>query len=193
MDAKTLLEKFENFENFKSKISPAQLLVEYGNIRRFHDVYKCDRITLFTITEAFPIKNKIAGMMYLHDWFTHLNDFLNINKGIQPKQIAQLSFMMYSKYGELCLADLKLIFEYILESRYGTFYGSVDTQRLSTSFYEYYRERADAFKRLQYEEAEMLKSKEKEEIITDYQLSDIARKTIENLQKNYGLPWTIKQ
>lgn len=142
---KQILEKYADWQKFVSDQSPEQLVVNYDFVNNFYDVYETSPISLKLLTDIYPRNGSYAGYEYLGLWLRYLNDFLNINKGLQPQYIKQLSYILYAKYNHFRISDLKLLFDYILESRYGTFYGSIDTQRVSSSFYEYNRERNDVF------------------------------------------------
>ncbi|MPN26132.1 hypothetical protein SDC9_173556 [bioreactor metagenome] len=79
--------------------------------------------------------------------------------------------MLYGRYNHFRLSDLKLLFDYILESRYGNFYGSIDTQRIVTSFFEYNREREETFAKIEERQRAAKKKAENEKPYTPPDLS----------------------
>lgn len=154
--------KYPNWNGFLSDQSPEQLLVNYDFVNNFSDIYTTSPITLNFLTDLYKLPKSYAGYEYLEKWLLFLNDFLNINKGLQPGIIKQLSYMLYARYNHFRLSDMKLLFNHILDSRYGTFYGSIDTQRIVSSFYEYSNERKDAFLKIEAKMAEEEKKKQRE-------------------------------
>lgn len=157
-----LLNSYPNWSDFVKNQSPEQLIVNYDFVSSIWDVYETSPITLNLLTEVYPLKQSFAGYEYLDNWLRYLNDFLNINKGLQTQYIKQLSYMLYAKYNHFRLSDLKLLFNYILESRYGTFYGSIDSQRIVSSFFEYNRERTNEFEKIEEKKREAAKKAEKD-------------------------------
>lgn len=154
--------KYPNWNGFLSDQSPEQLLVNYDFVNNFSDIYATSPITLNFLTNLYKLPKSYAGYEYLEKWLHFLNDFLNINKGLQPGIIKQLSYMLYARYNHFRLSDMKLLFNHILDSRYGTFYGSIDTQRIVSSFYEYNLERKDAFLKIKAKMDEEEKKRERE-------------------------------
>ena len=127
----------------------------------------------------------MCGLEYLAMYIAYMNVFLNINKGIPEHIIKQLGYIIYQRYNYFTLADLKLLFDHILESRYGTFYGSIDTQRIISSFYEYANERKAALIKLREAEVNRMKEEEqkrRKEYTT--QNLDVINRIMENLNIN---------
>lgn len=159
---KQIKQQFPTWQEFVKEQDPAQLIINYDSITRLSDIYDATPVTLQLIHEIYPLKNNSAGMNYLCAWLAFLNDFLNINKGIQQKYLNHLAYSLYAKYRYFKLADLKLLLDFILESRYGTFYGSIDTQRIVSSFFEYSRERNETFRKIDERIEEERKKQERE-------------------------------
>ena len=178
---KQVLGEYADWQKFVKGQSPEQLAVNYDFVNNLYDVYETSPITLKFLTELFPRKESYAGYEYLGLWLRYLNDFLNINKGLQTQYINQLSYILYAKYNHFRLSDLKLLFEFVLESRYGTFYGSIDTQRISSSFHEYNRERNEIFGKIREKEKE---AEKKEAYSKTATLPDFSR--LPNLAKLLG-------
>lgn len=158
---KEIHSKYPSWKGFLQDQSPEQLLVNYDFVNNFNDIYTTSPITLKFLTDLYKLPKSYAGFEYLERWLHFLNDFLNINKGLQPGVIKQLSYMLYARYSHFRLSDMKLLFNHILDSRYGTFYGSIDTQRIVSSFYEYSSERKDAFLKIEAKIAEEEKERER--------------------------------
>lgn len=167
---KQLQQTFPSWQAFVKAQDPKQLIVNYDSIRRLSDVYESTPVTLALLTDCYPLKETFAGLDYLSRWLTFLNDFLNINKGIPTQFLGQLAYTLYAKYNHFRLSDLKLLFDFILESRYGTFYGSIDTQRIVSSFFEYNRERNDVFRRIEEEEARRKKEEARKIELTEEEM-----------------------
>ncbi len=161
---KQIKEQYPTWQSFVKEQDPTQLIVNYDSISRISDVYDATPVTLEFLNSIYPLKNAAAGMNYLIGWLIFLNDFLNINKGIPQKFMNHLAYTLYAKYKHFKLADLKLLFDYVLESRYGTFYGSIDTQRIVSSFFEYNRERHEIFAKIEEKMNEEAKRLDRENI-----------------------------
>lgn len=157
-----IFDKYPSWPAFLQDQAPEQLIVNYDFVNNFNDVHSTSDITLKFLTELYKLKKSYAGYEYLERWLNFMNDFLNINKGLQPGVIKQLSYILYAKYSHFRLSDMKLLFNYILDSRYGTFYGSIDSQRIASSFYEYNLERKDAFLKIEAKIAEQEKKEERD-------------------------------
>lgn len=168
---KQLLQDYPTWQDFVKDQSPEQLVVNYDFVNNLFDVYETSPISLIFLTKIYPRKQSYAGFEYLDLWLRFLNDFLNINKGLQTQYIKQLSYMLYAKYNHFRLSDLKLLFYYILESRYGTFYGSIDTQRIVSSFFDYNREREETFGKIRDRQRAAEKKAENEKPYTPPDLS----------------------
>lgn len=175
-------QQYPTWQDFVVNQDPSLLLINYDTVNKITDVYYATPVTLEFLNETYPLKDSSAGLYYLVKWLTFLNDFLNINKGIQQKFIHHLAFTLYSKYKYFKLADLKLLFDFILESRYGTFYGSVDTQRIVSSFFEYNRERNEIFTKIEERINEEAKKLERQNI--EYHEIDFTK--YKNLTKLFG-------
>lgn len=145
---KQLLADYPTWEAFVKAQDPRQLIVNYDQVQRLSDVFRATPVTLLLLSETYSLKNNLAGLDYLSRWITFLNDFLNINKGIPQQYVSPLAYILYAEYDYFYLADLKLLINFILESRYGPFYGSIDTQRIVSSFFYYNRERNEVFGRV---------------------------------------------
>lgn len=170
--AQQIFDKYPSWPAFLQDQSPEQLIVNYDFVNNFNDVYNTSDITLKFLSDLYNLKKSYAGYEYLERWLNFLNDFLNINKGLQPGVIKQLSYILYAKYSHFRLSDLKLLFNYILDSRYGTFYGSIDTQRIASSFYEYNLERKDAFLKI---EAKLAEQEKKDDRNKTFGLPDFSK------------------
>lgn len=183
---KQILQNFPNWQDFVEEQKPEQLVINYDFVNNFYDVYETSPITLFLLTKIYPRKEGSAGYEYLKSWLQFLNKFLNINKGLKSDGIELLSYMLYQRYNHFHLSDLKLILTHILESRYGTFYGSIDTQRMMSSFFEYNREREETFTKIREREAI---AKEKAEKKRPYSPPDPSK--IEGIRQTMASPDTF--
>lgn len=166
---KQLRQNYANFTDFMKEQGPQQLMVNYEDVHRITDVFTKTPVTLKLLSETFSAdENPTLALTYMRGWLLFLNDFLNINKGIPAAIIDQLAYTIITRHRWITLADLKLIFDFILESRYGTFYGSIDTQRIITSFAEYARERKNVEIKMKEKEVEQLKQEEREYVVPDF-------------------------
>lgn len=170
-DLEKLLKDYPVWSDFEVKMKPRAMFSSYDCVNNLWDVYETSSFTLKLITEAYPSRKTPAGASYLEKWLTSLNDFLNINNKLSNQQIADLNLMLYGRYNHFRLSDLKLLFDYILESRYGNFYGSIDTQRIVTSFFEYNREREETFAKIEERQRAAKKKAENEKPYTPPDLS----------------------
>lgn len=130
-----LIAQYPTYQDFKNSIKAENILKLFENIQSLKQVVLKPRITLEDINKAYAYKNINPGVEFLTDWINFLQRFLNINK--QLTEVTAVAFMIYRQYKHLYLADLKLLFEKIVYAEYGTFYGSVDAQRILYSFMQY--------------------------------------------------------
>jgi len=132
------------WEQFYKNYKPECLTILYWDIKSvYQSLTHDDPIPLVAINKHFvSVKHKkygecLPGILYMFEWLTYLNDFSNINKPLPLKNLEWLSKHLYTTYFYLYLSDLKLIFEWILEGKYGKFYGSVDAQLIMSAFKAY--------------------------------------------------------
>lgn len=167
-DARNILQQnFKSFKQFLQEQGPSNLMLNYNHVTIIANVFQNTKISLNAINGAFKDTTD-AGYEYMHEWIKFLNEFLNIRNGLQHSMMQTLALNCYNKYGYFTLADLKLLLDFILESKYGTFYGSVDTQRILTSFSEYARERREFEDKLIQKEKERRKKEENEKRVGVY-------------------------
>lgn len=130
-----LLDSYPNYKSFIEEYSPNRLSFVYDKIQTIEESVSEER-TCIQDLEVFAPETSIR---YLEEWLEFLNKFSNINKPITAKEpVAQLIFV---KYKHLYLSDLKLIFEWLMCGYFGPFYGSVDAQRIISSFEKYSQRR----------------------------------------------------
>lgn len=164
-----LRQNYANWVDFLKDQGPQQLMVNYEHVHRIADVFSEKPVTLLLLSETFSADgDPELPLDYMDKWLRFLNEFLNINRGIPTGIINQLAYTIITRHRWITLADLKLIFDFILESRYGTFYGSIDTQRIITSFAEYARERKNVEIKMKEKEVEQLKQEEREYVVPDF-------------------------
>lgn len=155
-------ERYPDSKSFLAEQGPLQLIVNYDDVTKIMDVFSKTEISLLIIDEAFMSENKKLGVIYVAEWLAMLNDFLNINKTIPTKSIKQLAYMIFKRHSYLTLADLKLLFEFILESKYGVFYGSVDTQTILTSFSQYSVERKEVINKIREQQQKQMAERQRD-------------------------------
>lgn len=132
--------QYPSFEAFVKDYSPVELLVIYSQVNTIEDSVTKIGLTLEDINTMYAKNGSLPGAYYIVLWLQFLNKFSNITKPLTELQA--VSVMLYSSYKYFHLADMKVIFEKIMRSEYGTFYGSVDAQRIITSFFQYSVERS---------------------------------------------------
>lgn len=133
------LEIYPTFDKFTDRLKPANLLTMYDDIKTIEESIAEERLTLLDINEIYTDGKSSPGVNYFEKWLTFLQDFLNINNRLtQPTAVA---VMLYNNHNQFYLTDLKIIFEKIMRAEYGTFYGSVDAQRIIYSFAQYHTQR----------------------------------------------------
>lgn len=132
--------QYPTFEAFIKDYEPKNLLVIYADKNTIEDSVTRVGLTLEDINTMYANNGTLPGAYYMVYWLQFLNKFSNITKPLTELQA--VSVMLYNSYRYFHLADLKIIFEKIMKSEYGTFYGSVDAQRIITSFFQYSVERS---------------------------------------------------
>ena len=142
-----ILHNYPTYKEFLEELAPKQLLSVYWNVSSITQCLEKRYITIIDIREAYSSEKPKAGVDYLERWLIYLNNFSNINKKLEETNA--VAHMIYSGYYFFTLADLKVLFEKIMRSEYGTFYGSVDAQRIISSFEEYNKERKKEASKIQ--------------------------------------------
>jgi hypothetical protein len=94
------------------------------------------------MNEIYCTSDFSPGIDYFAQWLKFFNRFSNINKEMPMDIIRWAAIDLYSKYSHLYFADLKVLFECLLEAKYGKFYGSVDTVLIMSAFLHYDEERS---------------------------------------------------
>ncbi|MDR2004269.1 MAG: hypothetical protein LBQ74_14665 [Prevotella sp.] len=139
-----VFQEFPVYEKFLDRYKPENLIVYYSDINTVEDSIAEKRFSLEDISFLYPPVKKIpAGIDYLSKWITYLQDFLNINNRLTKVQ--DIATMIYKDNRHFYLSDLTVIFQAILRSEYGRFYGSVDAQTIISSFTLYNVSRYKAY------------------------------------------------
>ena len=132
-------QSYNTYKNFLVDYKPEQLLVLYDDINSIAQSVVCVRLTVEDVNAVYSYDKFPAGVDYVEKWLDFLNRFSNINKPlVETKAVA---YMLYNDYKHFHLADLKVLFKLLMMGEYGSFYGSVDAQRILTAFASYARER----------------------------------------------------
>ncbi len=140
------------WEQFYEQCKPEGIIMQYWQVNKIYDSIRKNRLTFRQMNLKYGrINHKKygecdCGVLYYYEWLNYLNAVSNINKPLPPVTVKQLAFILYTKYFYFYIADLKLILEWILEGRYGVFYGSVDSQLIMRAFREYSEERRKLMK-----------------------------------------------
>lgn len=130
-----LISSYPTYNDFTNNIKATDIQKNFEDIETIEDSVNKKRVSLEDITIIYSFKQIHPGVEFLSEWLNFLQRFLNINK--QLPEVKAVAFMIYKQYKHLYLTDLKLLFEKIVHAEYGTFYGSVDSQRILYSFMQY--------------------------------------------------------
>jgi len=133
------LSLYPTYPKFFNDYKPAQLLVTYDDVNTIEQSLSIPRMTIDDIRIIYPEENKNCSVDYLVNWLGFINRLSNINKPLT--ELDSVAYMIYKDHKMLYLSDLKIIFEKIMKAEYGTFYGSVDAQRILYAFVQYATER----------------------------------------------------
>jgi len=159
-----LYQKFPDYKGFIEHFKPANLIVLYDDINTIEESISEVRISIQDINTIYPKQNNVpAGIDYLSRWIDYLQDFLNINNRLT--KIQDVAAVLYKDHRHFYLSDLALIFQGILRSEYGRFYGSVDSQTIITSFGMYNVNRFKSY----------LQSDQKVRLILDSKIGEMQR------------------
>jgi len=130
---------YPTYEKFIIDYKPAQLLVTYDEVNTLEQSIEKDRMSIEDLSKIYPDQKRNYSVEYIVQWLDYLNRFSNINK--QLTELNAVAYMIYKDYKKLFLTDFKIVFEKIMRAEYGTFYGSVDAQRILFAFMSYNTER----------------------------------------------------
>ena len=141
------------WQQFFEAYRPEGLILQYMKVDNVYKSVRDKRLSLADINahygECFHRERKFDfGILYIYEWLLYLNSVSNINKPLPAKSMEQLSLILYTKYYLFYLSDFKLVLEGILESKYGKFYGSVDSQLIMSAFKEYSESRKVAIAKI---------------------------------------------
>lgn len=132
-------QSYQSYKSFMQVYKPEQLLVLYDDINSVQQSVLSVRLTIDDVNKVYSGDKFSAGVDYVEKWLDFVNRFSNINKPlIETKAVA---YMIHNDYRHFHLADLKVLFKNLMVGEYGSFYGSVDAQRILTAFAGYNRER----------------------------------------------------
>jgi hypothetical protein len=134
-----LLKQYPSFEGFLQDLHPDKLLAAFSEIDLIEQSISKKRVSLEDVNTVYAKERDSPAVTFLHYWLVFLNKFSNINKPLVDT--IPIAFMIYKHYKHFYLTDLKLLFEKIMHAEYGTFYGSIDAQRILHSFKQYDLER----------------------------------------------------
>lgn len=132
---KNIFGSYPTYENFLSVLHPNKMLVAFADITSIEQSISKKRISLEDVDVYYQRPGFSPAVDYLEKWLEFLNQFSNINKPLIEKKA--VAFMIYSKRKHFFLTDLKILFCEIMDGRHGTFFGSVDAQRILYAFAQY--------------------------------------------------------
>lgn len=75
---------------------------------------------------------------YVMAWLVDLNNSVNTKRGLKESQIREIAFKIVSKYGNLTIPDLNIIFGRAKEGGYGKLYESLSMDKILPWFEEYF-------------------------------------------------------
>lgn len=137
---------YPTFQKFIIDYKPAQLLVTYDEVNTLEQSIETERMSIEDLSKIYPDEKRNYSVEYIVQWLDYLNRFSNINK--QLTELNAVAYMIYKDYKKLYLTDFKIVFEKIMRAEYGTFYGSVDAQRILFAFMQYNTERQLLLKKM---------------------------------------------
>ena len=85
--------------------------------------------------------NFISGM--LKAWILYLNDILNLKRPMTDSQITLATSLILQDYYSLRFADLEVLFRNIITGKYGSFFESLQIDKLMKLFENYWEERCE--------------------------------------------------
>lgn len=201
LELRKILELFPTFDAFTEHFKPANLIIIYAEVNTIDESISEKRMTIENMNQIYTGKVVYPAIEYLNNWIIYLQDFLNINNKLTKTR--DVATMIYKDYRGFYLTDLKIIFEKILRSEYGTFYGSVDSQRIISSFSMYSDERKRLFNKALHQvkyqmvnNDEQIKADLKQEIWNNLQKEKIEKEKMwPELEKRFNeqLPGVLEQ
>lgn len=138
------LEAYPAYDKFLKDYNPPQLLAVYDDIKTIGKSVLQQRLSIADVCRIYNTEKFNAGVDYIDKWLQFVNRFSNINKPLTETRT--VAFMIYNEFNHLFFSDLKVLFEKLMRGEYGSFYGSVDAQRVLTAFSQYNAQRIPAAK-----------------------------------------------
>ena len=134
-------QQYPTYENFLAAQGPNQILINFSNIHEIEESISVPRLSIAEMNEIYLRNDFNPGIDYYVKWLNFFNKFSNINKAMPMDIVNWAAIQLYLRYCHFYFADLKVIFEKILEAKYGKFFGSVDTVLIMSAFLQYNEER----------------------------------------------------
>lgn len=133
---------------------------------------QCERIkspTISLLEEAYPTEyfsdgtiGESAAMSFMTAHLIVVSDFVGAREKITEFQLRAVGEQIVSMYPTLTMVEFILFCSRLRAGRYGSFYGSVDTQQILKSFEKFLAERERDYKVKEEREQEEKKEREKE-------------------------------
>jgi len=126
---------YPTYPKFMSANGPKQLSIQYPDIKTIRRSVSQPRVSINDISILYSDDKLKAGIDFCDKWLEFLNRLSNIAKPLT--ETLAVAVIIFNDYRHFYLSDFKVIFEQIMRSEYGSFYASVDAQRILTAFYKY--------------------------------------------------------
>ncbi len=142
-----LIDKHGTLKDFIVKFNPTY---QHEICADSNECYFGDYPTLGLIRTAYG-NNAPSAWIVPH--LFNLTTFCGCRDKFTEEQYEELAYVISSEFSYLKVSELMLFFHRFKAGRYGRFYGSIDPMVITTSIYEFIRERSNAIEQRDREEA----------------------------------------
>jgi hypothetical protein len=128
--------------------SPSAARVEYFKVLTIESAIKINAPRLGMAINTYG-STKMKG--YIKLWLIDLNMMSGVSRPLNEAQLDFIANNIITKYRDLSIADINLIFNNAIEGKYGQFYESLSPPKILSWFVDYLTLRMDVCESMSYE------------------------------------------
>jgi len=121
------------------KLTPHEITVKLSGMNTAIKCIESDNASLAIIKKEIGMK-KLS--VHVQIWIADLNDFLNVSRKMDLKQIEETALMILTDFYYMNIADINLVFTRAKKGHFGELYQSIDGMKIYSWFDKYATERA---------------------------------------------------
>ena len=127
-------------------------------LREFNTPAKCIASDTPHLAVIRKERGEEATLALIEAWIVDANEFLNIQRTMNPRQIKQTAIMVLDDFYYFKIADINLLFTRAKKGQYGELYGALDGMKVYQWFEQYDYERSETAYNEALRQHDMIKS-----------------------------------